>query len=76
MVCPTEGRPRRRGALAESMVCLALEIPREGRIMRNGRATARRCRSVTAVAVITDSEDFQVPTPISYVDIPADTNAR
>jgi hypothetical protein len=56
------------------MVCLALEIPQEGKIMRNGRATVRR--SVTVVAVITDSEDFQVPTIISYVDIPADTSAR
>lgn len=77
MVAPARrrGPPRHRGALVESMVCLALEIPQEGKIMRNGRATMRRPVTV-AVAVITDSEDFQVPIPISYVDIPADTNAR
>jgi len=46
--------------------CLALGIPQEGKIMRNGRATA----------VITDSGDFQVPSTISYVDIPAGTSAR
>lgn len=75
MVAP-RCRPRRRGAplAVESVVCLALEIPQEGKIMRNGRATARR--SVTVAAVITDSQDFQVPSPISYVDIPADTSAR
>lgn len=75
MVAP-RCRPKASGKLlaAESVVCLALEIPQKGKIMRNGRATARR--SVTVAAVITDSEDFQVPSPISYVDIPADTSAR
>ena len=57
-----QGPPRHRGALVESMVCLALEIPQEGKIMRNGRATTRRPVTVV-VAVITDSEDFQVPIP-------------
>jgi len=34
---------------------------------------AARRRGVTiAIAVITDSEDFQVPIPIGYIDIPAD----
>jgi len=71
------GSPRHRRALVESMVCLALEIPQEGKIMRNGRATTRRPVTVV-VAVITDSEDFPIPSsyPISFVDIPTDTNAR
>lgn len=63
MVAPARrGPPRHRGALVESMVCLALEIPQEGKIMRNGRATTRRPVTVV-VAVITDPEDFQVPIP-------------
>jgi len=37
---------------------------------------AARRRAVTVAAVITDSGDFQVPSTISYVDIPAGTSAR
>jgi len=39
--------------------------------MRNSRATTRRPVTIV-VAVITNSEDFQVPIPIGYVDILAD----
>lgn len=70
-----------RRALAESVVCRALEIPREGKIMRNGRArdgAALRLGygSSRDYRFTHTQKIFKFLLPISYVDIPADTNAR